>query len=900
MQKFKKHIAILTVLLLFMTGIPNILVSAESATTGVQYTDADKEAFKFSYNFYKTLGVINGELNIDSTISRGLWADIVVRYFGYGSATEAAKGTHFFADYDSKYDKIGSVNLAADLGFMGEYDDGKFCPDVDVNYEDVCVSVVKGLGYEMEVESIGGSVDSYIFMANKLGLLKGVSGEKGYPIVASSAVKMLDNALDVQLLGKVVGSKEDKYKKGETVLDAIFNLKRGEGIVTSDSRTSLTTEDSVAEGRIAIDNVTYYYSEYTEGLVGYKVRYYVSSKDTKTIVYLGKINNKIQTINFDDITDYSNRTYYYTVANGKEREWVIPKDCAVIYNGVTITDGYASNLPMYTEDGSLTLINNDSDAEVDVLLIEAYTDFFVGYIDNTAQIIYNYYDPDDIISLKDYDRVELFDNYGSETTLAKMAPNNVLSIARTPDGKSIRIEVCDSNVEDKINGMYTKDGKVTFTIGEVDYKVSSICDVSELTVGFAGVFYLNRKDKIVGFEEKLLMPTGYMINAALDYGLDNTVKIKMLTASGEIQEFKCASKVTIVGENEDVKVDGDKLYKILLNNESEVKSQPVLYDVNDKDEITSLDLVGHSPRLRETNKIQSDGVQYISGGSCFSDGKTFLNSSVLIFYVPMNHKYDDEDYGVIYRSDLQNDGKYSSATLPLYTYQVDGSQLGSDIMVIDESFRSHIGSLGIVESITQTIDNEEPSYILTVFQYGNLNTYYMRASEFNIKEIKAQSSAFAARELLVGDVIGLDYIINAGKRSVAGIRVMYDIATDEYLASQNPSTTNRVGVDTRYFFGDVQTNEKNKLMAMVLHNGNMAVTEETQVGPSVNRGAANYEIHPVGGNIYMYDRGNRGGAKVVRAAAKDIAAYDTVGDKYSTIWVWTAKEAPQMIYIVNK
>ena len=46
---------------------------------------------------------------------------------------------------------------------------------------------------------------------------------------------------------------------------------------------------------------------------------------------------------------------------------------------------------MFTEDGSLTLVNNDNDKDADVLLIEAYTNLFIGHIDSTEKVILNFY-----------------------------------------------------------------------------------------------------------------------------------------------------------------------------------------------------------------------------------------------------------------------------------------------------------------------------------------------------------------------------------------------------------------------------------------------------------------------------------------------------------------------------
>ena len=704
MKKFSQCLAVLTAAFMLLSSIPSIVGFAANTGTAVTYTQADKDSFKYSYNFYKTIGVVNEPLNIDSTIPRGLWADIVIRYFGRETAIDFYKDIHFFDDYDAQYEKIGAVNLAADLGLMDEYDDGKFCPDVDVSYDDVCVSIVKGLGYEFLVNDRGGGVDQYFILANELGLLKGVTATRGYPITSYAAMKILDNALETQMLGKVLGNGDEIYKQGETVLSGIHKLVEKEGIVTSDSRSSLYSTNNVGSDQIGIDNVVYNYSGGSSDLLGYRVRYYVDAKENDTVVYLGKVKNNVQVIDFDDINHYEGRAYYYSMPNSeKERKWEIPRDCAIIYNGVAVTDGFSSNLPMLTDDGSLTLINNDADVDVDVLLIEAYTDLWIGHIDATGENIYSNYDANDYIALGDYKTVEIYDSYGAETTLTKVSVKNVLSIAKTPDGKSIRMDLSTETVEGEITKIRTEGSKKIYTIGEIDYKVSSICDAKDLSIGYSGVFYLNSKGRIVGYDEKIAALTGYLIGADMEDGIKKAVSLKILTTTGEVKIFPCAEKVTVFGENG--KLKNNELYRLLLNGESKVAPQAVLYGLNQDGNVNSLDLVGHSDRIREGATITGSGVQYRTGAACFTNGKTFLNGGATIFYVPMNGG-EDEDYGVLNRSDMQNEQAYSSDTLSAYTYQVDGSQLGMDILVVDESFRSRKYGLGIVKESTESVNEE--------------------------------------------------------------------------------------------------------------------------------------------------------------------------------------------------
>lgn len=896
MQKIKKYLAAFMTATLVLTSVPTVMANNIDANTTFQYSDTDEQNFKFSYNFYKTLGIVNGELNIDSTISRGDWAEIAIRFFHKENEVNTYINQQFFEDYDSKYEKIGYVNLAAQLGFMGEYDDGKFCPDVDVSYDDVIISIVKGLGYETIAESRGGGKEQYIQLATELRILDKVVIAKGYPITASVAMKILDNALEAELLGKVPG-KDETYKKGDTVLSQIFRLKEGEGIVTANSKSSLYSADKIAEGRIGIDDAVYDYSGYTKDLVGYRVRYYVNLDGEDTVVYLGKYDNELEVIDFDNIYKYENRTYYYTEGeSNKLKDWEIPNDCAVLYNGTAVEDSYISNLPMITEDGSLTLINNDNDKEADVLLIKAYTSLFIGHIDSTEKVIYSYYNGEEYISLNKYEDVYLFDEEGLETTLDKITLKNVLSIATTPDGKSITIEVCTETVEGKVTGKKLDDhDRTTLKIDGTTYTVSSICDVSEVSNNFTGIFYLNKKNQIVGFDEKILTPVGYVIDGYLDMDTDRVV-LRILTSSGAIKRFTCVEKVKVVGE--DGKYPAEDLYRLLRDGGDKPKSQVILYELNENEEIKSLDLVNHSDRIRECDPIRGTGIRYLSSGSSFSDRLSRINSGAIIFYVPMNGG-SILDYGVMYKSDLQNDQEYSSNDYPAYLYQLDGSQLGADIMVIDQSMRSRKYGIGIIHSIEHTLDeHEEPYHIIKIYQYANLNTYYLYDEDgIDVNALPGLGSAYNRdqRELSEGDVVSLDYILENGSRYLTRLAILYDISEDEYLYN-NPNYK-EFTVDSRYFMGSVKEKD-NRLISVVVSGGIMQMEERMDITDDVDRTAPNYEVHITGGTVYLYNSGEEN--PVVKGSLNDIAAYEDVGSKYSKIWMFSQKEAPQMIYIVNK
>ena len=895
MTRAKKYFTLIVAVLLILANIPIAFAEADINGTVFQYSEADKESFKFSYNFYKTLGIIDGEYNIDSTITRGEWADIMVHFFGYESMIGAYKNVPYFDDYDSKYSKIASVNLAGAMGLMGEYDDGKFSPDTAISYEDAYTAIVKGLGYSAVSEI--NKDNNYYALAGSIGLLKGVTAVNGYPIIVSEALRMLDNALNINVLGAEIGS--DELIKGETVLTGTLKLERKEGVVTSNCYSSLHSINPVSNGRIGIDNVLYRYNGSTEGLLGYNVYYYVSISDKEEVVYLAKKKNSVLEINFEDIVSYSSKVYKYMDGSVSKKQ-EIPTSCAVIYNDVALTDGFTSPLPMSPDDsGSLTFIDNDGDGTYDVLLIEAYTSFYIGQIDATNKKIYNMYDSTDVIALDDYANVEIFDAYGDEGTIAKMSPKNVLAVAKSPDKRNLRIHISTQNVTGTIKAINEDSGTYYVTVDDIKYRASkqfaASAEFAAIKSGSTGVFYLDYKNNLAGYDEKILAPVGYMINARMKKG---ELVIKMFTSSGEIKTFDCADKVRLFG---DQKYPEDGLYtKLTTLGAGEVQPQIVLYELNDEGEIKLLDLVGISDRIAACWNVKSS-AQYMKTAAGFRDGKHYLNGGALVFFIPANpSSADSDDFVVKQMSELKDKGNYCSSTVAAYGYRLSsGKQLGADILVVDSSFREETGYLGVIKSIRTVIDSDDEIYQeVKMYQAASEYTYYAYADIFDINTVKGKNDTTYIKKLEVGDVVTVNFKEVSGKRYLTKLELLYDVSADKYFY-KNPNEASFTSTETRYFLGGVHIRE-GSLMSVVIEGGTATLSGTlTTMGPTTNVNAPNYEIHAVGGGIYRYDPEAKKNERVKKVKADEIMSYNKTASGYSTIWMYTTLEAPKMIYIIK-
>ncbi len=88
--------------------------------------------------------------NIDSTITRGEFASMLVNASSYRSIVSNISNTSVFADVPRSHEYSASIRIAAEQGYMSGYLGGNFKPDEYVTLQDAIKGVLALLGYTNE------------------------------------------------------------------------------------------------------------------------------------------------------------------------------------------------------------------------------------------------------------------------------------------------------------------------------------------------------------------------------------------------------------------------------------------------------------------------------------------------------------------------------------------------------------------------------------------------------------------------------------------------------------------------------------------------------------------------------------------------------------------------------
>ncbi|WP_164553401.1 S-layer homology domain-containing protein [Brevibacillus marinus] len=171
------------------------------------------------------VGDDKGDLKLDQPITRAEFATLVVRARGLASGVPLAK-------YQQKYKDIlvsdwysGWINVASGEGLVKGYPDNTFGPNNNVTYAEAATMLVRALGYEPSVSQAGWP-NNFIAKAAELGVSDGVQIDPNKPAIRGDVFKMLDNALNIDLMKPVTYGTQLEYKvvPGTSLVEDYLNV----------------------------------------------------------------------------------------------------------------------------------------------------------------------------------------------------------------------------------------------------------------------------------------------------------------------------------------------------------------------------------------------------------------------------------------------------------------------------------------------------------------------------------------------------------------------------------------------------------------------------------------------------------------------------------------------------
>ena len=452
-----------------------------------------------------------------------------------------------FSDINSKSEYYEAVCRGKNLGLVSGFPDNTVRIDEKMSVNHAVKMILYALGYR-QVISDGMSLGD---AASQAGFCSAGDAYNEGVLTVSELARLLVRGGETRLLLSAnLRSNGSEMRYEYKLFEERLNISRITGIVTYCGGADLTLEDAYGEDKVIIEGVSYNDTVTAENYIGCNVRAYYrtySNSGERDILYMFPENNEILEIAADDISGYSDgKLYYYE--NGKRQNEIFGIGSVdFIYNGEICTNPTEKNLKPV--DGFVRIIDNDRDGIADVVICENYETVVVDSVSKKDGKIYGMYG-NSSIDLDKYERVDFISENNEKMDIYELSKWDVLSVLRNEGNKYIKLVYAYGFVDGKVAGISYDSSGEELVIDEKEYKVTENfkkSELSKISVGDSGMFYLNASGRIAAFNKNKTKSYGFIIKSASLNGLDGEVAAKMLTANGSIDIFRYTQKVLYNG-----------------------------------------------------------------------------------------------------------------------------------------------------------------------------------------------------------------------------------------------------------------------------------------------------------------------------------------------------------------
>ena len=217
------------------------------------------------------------DFELNKYVTRAEAVKIIVRFLGIEKSDEISS----FSDSDLSKEYESYIAMAQDFGIVDGYSEGSFGYYENLICQDAIKMIVTMLGYKPVALSNGGYPSGYLSIAYKNDLLEGTKCDINGKITYYDLFKMLDNALEVNIMEESYGTDVSyTVSKVDNILTKYHNLEILEGNISLDdkeNRTVFLTQNSTRKRYILCDEikpsdvideeVTVYYDTISEKII---------------------------------------------------------------------------------------------------------------------------------------------------------------------------------------------------------------------------------------------------------------------------------------------------------------------------------------------------------------------------------------------------------------------------------------------------------------------------------------------------------------------------------------------------------------------------------------------------------------------------------------------------------
>lgn len=742
LRKIRKGLACMMVLsFLFNFGV--------FASDGQNMAENDNENLDNACFRLLALDVIDESMIVkgENQITRGEFTHLILRLLDYDSSTVADSGESGFIDVANEYEYKKDIYLSKELNLVTGYSDGTFKPNALIKYEEVMSVLVKALGYMEIAQSSGGYPTGYLAVGAQINLLDNTVVKFGDSITYNDVFLIFDNALEVEILTKEIGSDGNLIKDGSTLLDIKMdaqNLIYGSGRLNKNNVTSLYSDDTnFSEDKVMIGEQYFYVGNTNAAeMLAYEVEYYAQQEQSNDIATLKsiKISRKSESmlLKADQIVSVTPSKITYD----DKRTLNLGNELNIIYNAKLADHFTAENLMI--KNGTLEAVDADGDGDYETIFVREYKIITVESVNVERERIYfkdqmlNGSKYLEYITDDDYD-IKVYDASKEEISFGDIKADDVIEVYASPDGKIVRIYVIQNTVTGKIEEILVENHKTYVTIGETEYEINpdDIELDEKLILGTAGVFYVNSDNIIVKYTEdleetNLQNKLALVQQVAVTGGIDAQVHLRLVNAgtgktleedtdddeildtryleikNSDVVIYECADNIMFNNN----KIERAELPTYLKIDERYPKNNPVItYELNAENKINKID-VAQPYGGRPENKTLNIRAKLFGGSS----NSFIMDSTTRFISVPpeLTSGYEEElflgvskledgnDFEVM-PLDVDADTKIAKAVVVVTPASVGASTINSRTKV------------SVISAVSQVLDDDQVVYKLSGF-----------------------------------------------------------------------------------------------------------------------------------------------------------------------------------------
>lgn len=866
-----RRITAATLTLMFLMSL--WIVPSEAAQD--LYTPSDMKRFEENTELLIGLGIADDGRKAATTITRGEFAAIMLKYLGYADDT--------FTGSDKMYtdvpDKTSPVYGMSQLGFLNGYEDGSYRPENNITYAQVIKVFVTALGYEMPAANYGGYPGGYISCAQNIGLLKSVYASNDDTITYFMLSQMMVNALTINTLRK---DNTGVYENDDTTwLKSRFDTEKYKGVVTAAQNISLSESGVEKKNTVTIDGTVYDVDHDCSSLIGCTVEYYVNG-DNKVLCILEKNTNRIE-IAADDILEYSGKAYQIDMGSGKKKKYTLDQSCYIVYNGSPAE--HLTEEDMCPKYGKITLVDNGNDNKYDVVIIESYRLYYVNTIDRENKKIYYKNSSGNFLDFNGMSEEDMIvkNAEGMEATFDDIPANSVIRVKSNENNTKTEIIYSTKTVRGTITSMSQDKRYYEVGIDGTQYKLADdLADRSEMYMGRTGVFTLDSENFIGNVSsEDTAYSYGYLITT-YESETDGKMMLKVFGSDGENAVYPLAGKTEVDGNRGQ---QPENAVKFLQKGDS--VRQIIRFKCNAKGEITLIDTSYNSasdlsaaPGANEDENslriIYSGTTRYLSQMHNFA-GKFNAGADTMVFVITGTQK---KDYVVKRVSEIPNDTEFT-----MQAYSDDDSQFYAKIIFTeDKAIKGGGGdeTFGVIADVTDAINED-----LDVKKNISFRSKYLSRDFFMEEDLANPYPYNTADEpqykVEPGDIVSIKYSGDTADE----VALIYDRSENFFPAG---SAYQYIRAHYHYIYGTVYSVEKGYI--------NVTWKNVAQYGPPT---IDEIEAFSIVDFVSMYKVSTIGNGKttVEKASASDIVDYKTAGESCSKVFIAQEWEYPNLLVIYN-